>query len=442
MKGLVFILLLVGSVAEATHLRSGYISFRQESPGSLTIEIKITIYLNCGSDIRFGDGILDFGDGQTLTSPSIENTPRPDLGPLVCQVVFTTTHTYAIAGIYLVSYTEPNRVAGIVNMDNSVETRFYVESQLNLHYDLPEITFVAPPVFRATLGNLFSAGMGVTDEAGYKFQYYLVSPMKGRGEPVQNYSIPNDVKLETNRGHFTWPLHQLQFQLVGTYVFALRVAAYDTDDNYVGFTTYDFQIEVEDGDIESTISDNLDLDLAGKVYTADKDSIKVVLEGDRPEWKVNLYTALSPTSVSMVTTDSVANGKYYKVNWVKFKNTDPSIRRYNPYVVIVRSSLFGLGCNTQDISYLFFTEADAFNDYITAVADDLPEKLSVYPNPFERYLQVNGNSEDVLVRIYLTNGKEVLSQLLEAGKSLDLTDLPQGIYIARISGVAFRLVKN
>ena len=90
-----FLLILVTSVSSlATHLRAGEITVTRESCTSLNFIITITVYTNTGSEIRFGDGVLDFGDGSTpLRTPTIQNTIRPDLGPNVGIVTFSTTHT-------------------------------------------------------------------------------------------------------------------------------------------------------------------------------------------------------------------------------------------------------------------------------------------------------------------------------------------------------------
>ena len=128
---MLLIAVLFSFTAQATHLRAGEITLERVSCTDLTFKITITVYTDMGSPIKFGDGILDFGDGSTpLTTPTIDNTSRPDLGPEVGTVSFTTTHTFGGPGKYVISYLEANRNAGILNMSNSVETRFYVETQI------------------------------------------------------------------------------------------------------------------------------------------------------------------------------------------------------------------------------------------------------------------------------------------------------------------------
>ncbi|HEX8061171.1 MAG TPA: gliding motility-associated C-terminal domain-containing protein, partial [Cyclobacteriaceae bacterium] len=130
--GLVFVFILLPLFVQATHLRAGEITVERTSCTSLIFKITITVYTNTGSDIKFGEGILDFGDSSTMTTPTIDNTKRPDLGENIGTVSYSVFHTYAGNGRYVISYLEPNRNAGILNIFNSVETRFYIETVINI----------------------------------------------------------------------------------------------------------------------------------------------------------------------------------------------------------------------------------------------------------------------------------------------------------------------
>lgn len=57
----IVILCLTGHGLFATHLRAGYISYRQIQGNKF--EITITGYTNTTSEVLFGEGVLDFGDG-------------------------------------------------------------------------------------------------------------------------------------------------------------------------------------------------------------------------------------------------------------------------------------------------------------------------------------------------------------------------------------------
>lgn len=192
---LLALLLLPGLQAFATHLRAGEITIERVNCTSLTFRITITVYTNTGSEIRFGEGLLDFGDGTApFTTPTIENQTPPGLPPGVGTVSFTTTHTYAGIGRYVISYLEPNRNAGILNMFNSVETRFYLESQINIDPFLgcdnsPKL--LVPPIDRACTGAAWYHNPGAYDPDGDSLSYELTIPKKEKDLDVNNYRDPN-----------------------------------------------------------------------------------------------------------------------------------------------------------------------------------------------------------------------------------------------------------
>lgn len=188
-------LLFAASSAWATHLRAGEITIRRVNCTSLTFVITITVYTNTGSDIRFGDGVLDFGDGSDpLITPTIENTYKPELGENVGLVTFSTEHTYAGPGQYIISYLEPNRNAGILNMFNSVETRFYLESKINIDPFLgcdnsPRL--LVPPIDKACTGAAWYHNPGAYDPDGDSLSYEMTIPKRDKGLEVNNYRPPN-----------------------------------------------------------------------------------------------------------------------------------------------------------------------------------------------------------------------------------------------------------
>ena len=78
--------------SQATHLRAGEITVERVSCNGLTFRITITAYTNLGSPVKFSDGTLNFGDGSTMQTPTIDNIIRPELGAGIGYVQFQTTH--------------------------------------------------------------------------------------------------------------------------------------------------------------------------------------------------------------------------------------------------------------------------------------------------------------------------------------------------------------
>ncbi|MDL5045884.1 hypothetical protein QQ054_07525, partial [Oscillatoria amoena NRMC-F 0135] len=95
--------------------------------------ITLTVFVNSGSGVAFGNGLFSFGDGSSpLLVPDTEVVNRPDLGPNIGEATFTVEHAYPAPGRYIIGYTEANRNGGIINFDNSLSTTFYIETIINL----------------------------------------------------------------------------------------------------------------------------------------------------------------------------------------------------------------------------------------------------------------------------------------------------------------------
>jgi hypothetical protein len=78
----------------------------------------------------------------------------------------------------------------------------------------------------------------------------------------------------------------------------------------------------------------------------------------------------------------------------------------------------------------------ALNNYIiTSVTDNEGIDFSVFPNPVTDRLKVTVNlTEDVLVRVYSTNGRLVISKEFSPGENIELNldFLPSGVYLVNV----------
>jgi hypothetical protein len=168
MKLLPFLFFIfIAVTVSATHLKGGYI--RIEHQGGLTYNIIVEVFTNTvNTQVLFGgeDDILDFGDGTSILVPERANI---EIYPGTAIAQFQVLHTYSSANQYIVTYSEPNRNEGIINIDNSVNTRFYLESSF---YADPFIEYASPifltaPVFEAPLGGSYSFGITAVDPNDY-----------------------------------------------------------------------------------------------------------------------------------------------------------------------------------------------------------------------------------------------------------------------------------
>lgn len=195
---LLFLFSILAFQAAATHLRGGEITVAREDCGSLTATITITVYLDAESTVPFGGGWLDFGDGtDPIQIPEQTSTPT-DLGNNVSKATFTITHTYASPGKYLITYTEPNRNAGILNVPNSVQTRFHLETLIAID---PSVgcnnspVLLIPPIDKGCGCVPFYHNAGAFDPDGDSLSYELVVPKSDPGVTIQGYVFPDDPSL-------------------------------------------------------------------------------------------------------------------------------------------------------------------------------------------------------------------------------------------------------
>lgn len=200
-----FIISLLSVVAaEASHLRAGQITVVRKNCSSREVIITIRVYTNTGSPVVFGgDGILNFGDGNSRVIEERVAVPRPELGPNIGEAFIDIEYTYGGPSRYTISYVEPNRNGGVLNMANSFYTTFYLETQIDL--SVPNCSFpilTIPPIDQACTGAAFSHNPGAVDmfNQGDSLSYELAIPFRDRGLPVVNYRDPKDMSQTNEMG--------------------------------------------------------------------------------------------------------------------------------------------------------------------------------------------------------------------------------------------------
>lgn len=193
--------------ARATHLRAGEIVATRVDCSALTFIITVTVYTNTqDTNVLFGGDteFLYFGDGlPPVAVPETPNTIRYDLNPdgSVASASFTVQHTFPGVGRYIISYREPNRNEGVLNMDASVNTMFYLETELSVDPFLGcnnTPALLIAPIDQACTGVAFTHNPGAYDPDGDSLSYEMVIPFSDRNTQVINYKNPNDPKFYTN----------------------------------------------------------------------------------------------------------------------------------------------------------------------------------------------------------------------------------------------------
>lgn len=267
---LIIFLSFIAADALATHLRAGEIIATRVNCTSRTFRITVTVYIDTQSGVHFGGPgeYLNFGDESFIEIPDTPTTPRPDLGPEMGMAQFVTEHTYGTGGSFLIRYAEPYRNGGVLNLDNPLETMFYIETKINLELgcdNSPRLR--VPPIDKGCVGSAWTHNPGAYDiDPGDSLSYELVVPKMGFNKDVVNYRDPNlaefyrgrdyetaneagtarpDFKIDPVSGTITWDAPGMQ----GEYNIAFIIKEWrEIGGKWVmlGYVERDMQIIIED----------------------------------------------------------------------------------------------------------------------------------------------------------------------------------------------------
>ncbi len=232
-----FLMILLTSVF-ATHNRAGEIIYEQIGP--LTIRATIKTYTKASSVSADRDSLqLDWGDGSAdilyrqNNNGAGEQIPSTDV-KINCYV---GEHTYASRATYTLSFIDPNRVSGILNVNypNSVDIPFYLETTftlLNVQFQglNNSVELLEPPLDYTCVDQPFIHNPNAYDSDGDSIGYELIFPMMDIGTPVPNYQYPdaimagidNMISLDELTGNFLWDSPQA----VGEYNIAIKISEY------------------------------------------------------------------------------------------------------------------------------------------------------------------------------------------------------------------------
>ncbi|HEX2617603.1 MAG TPA: hypothetical protein VHL57_08680, partial [Flavobacteriales bacterium] len=117
--------------AFATHNEAGEITICYiGTQGEPLYQVTIITHTNPQSPADRPEFILDWGDNATDTIPRTSSQVMIIAGIEVQRNLYVSTHLYPGPGVYILQYIDPNRVAGVVNMDGSVSVPMCVQTQL------------------------------------------------------------------------------------------------------------------------------------------------------------------------------------------------------------------------------------------------------------------------------------------------------------------------
>lgn len=315
-------------LAKATHIRAGEVTVERTDEITRTFTITFTGFRDTGSSVQFGSGYFDFGDGSTESGPFAQT--KSEVGNDTEMVTFSVTHTYEGNSTYIISYQEDYRNANIINMDNSVNTTFYVETMIVIdpYYGIDNSPLMTvPPIDEAAVGTTFIHNAGAYDPDGDSIAYAFTVPEQGSDYEVANYRVMNDAEFYTNYsqgnqaqtgvptltldpedGDLVWdaPGDVLNQGTFAEYNVAYKIEEYRymtaTESwDLIGYVVRDMQIIVEDSDNQQPqleIPDDICVvagtDISEIITGTDPDGDEVMLEAYGGPFEVTSAATYSP----------------------------------------------------------------------------------------------------------------------------------------------------
>jgi gliding motility-associated-like protein len=242
-----FILMFVNSLL-ATHNRSGSITYRHLS--GYTYEFTIKTCTKTSSEADRPELEINWGDGTSDTIPRVNIVFISTYDAQ--ENYYVGTHTYTGPGNFIINMVDPNRNSGVLNIVNSVNQPFCIQSELVISPLLgtPNNSLIIEdcpcPEF-ACLNQMYCYNLSAFDPDGDSLSYMLV-PCRGQDclEMSSNiYSFPQQIgggilSLDSITGTLCWDNPTLQ----GEYNIAIKISEYRAG-IYIGSVLQDMQLTVK-----------------------------------------------------------------------------------------------------------------------------------------------------------------------------------------------------
>ncbi|HRS54293.1 MAG TPA: hypothetical protein P5250_06275, partial [Bacteroidales bacterium] len=214
---LIILLILYYTYSYATHQRAGEITYKWIS--DYTYEITLVTYTFTPSPADRPELDVLWGDGTSSTLPRIEKINMPND---ISKNTYIGVHSYAAPGTYKISMEDPNRNYGILNIPNSVNVPFYIETILNIN---PFIgpnnspVLLNPPIDNGCVNELFIHNPAAYDPDGDSLSYMLGVCKGENGLDIAGYTLPlasNSISINPYTGDLIWdkPILQGEYNIV------------------------------------------------------------------------------------------------------------------------------------------------------------------------------------------------------------------------------------
>ncbi len=230
----------------ATHNRAGEITYRQID--ALSFEITIWTYTYTLSIADRDELPVDWGDGTSSIAPRVNHIELPNY---YRKNKYVAIHTFPGPGVYKIVVQDPNRNFGVVNIPNSVNVVFSIQTTLMINPEIGQNNtplLLNPPFDKAAIGRKFVHNPAAFDEDGDSLSYSLTVCTREDGLPIENYSYPvatDTLYVDARTGDLVWdsPIDSGFYNVamnieewrkgvkIGNLVRDMQINVYNTDNN-------------------------------------------------------------------------------------------------------------------------------------------------------------------------------------------------------------------
>ena len=237
---LLFGFVLLWNAGFSTHQRAGEITYRHV--GGFTYEFTIVTYTYTPSTADRPEIEIFWGDN---SSSVVTRQSKIPIGPDISENKYVVLKTYSSAGIYSVTFEDPNRNAGIINIPNSVNIPFFIETIIVISPFLgPNSSplLLTPPLDNGCVGVTYFHNIGAYDPDGDSLSYKLINCRGLDGLPIPGYVLPQAsefITIDAVTGNLTWETPITQ----GEYNIAILISEYRRG-IFIGSVVRDMQITI------------------------------------------------------------------------------------------------------------------------------------------------------------------------------------------------------
>ena len=248
MKRNLLVLLFVGSffLVRATHQRAGEITYKWIT--ELKYEFTIVTYTYTPSPADRPELTINWGDGTYDVVPRTQKLNFPN--NISRNVYAGAVHIFPGNGTYTITLEDPNRNYGVLNIPNSVNVPFFIQTQLVIDPFLGpnnSVALLSPPIDNGCVNNIYLHNPVAYDAEGDSLSYKLV-PCRGLfGAAIPGYLYPNQIvpgdesvfEINPVTGTITWDKPLMQ----GEYNISFLIEEWRNGVK-IGYVTRDMQIEI------------------------------------------------------------------------------------------------------------------------------------------------------------------------------------------------------